>query len=58
MAYNLYIWFQDWIDEKENRSMSNKYVWNKEQFEAINSQQTDYVLGERCFLLYYLFFQV
>ncbi|XP_069116101.1 alkaline phosphatase-like isoform X1 [Argopecten irradians] len=36
---------QVWQDEKDGDNMSAKYVWNKAQFDAINPDNTDYILG-------------
>lgn len=37
--------FQDWVNEKVGRDVSHQYVWNKGQFDAIDSSATDYILG-------------
>jgi hypothetical protein len=36
---------QEWIRDKEDRNKTFSYVWRKEEFEQINPQNTDFVLG-------------
>lgn len=36
---------QEWIREKEDRNKTFSYVWRKEEFDQINPQNTDFVLG-------------
>lgn len=37
--------FQDWIQDKQNRNKTHAYTWRKQEFDAINSDNTDFVLG-------------
>lgn len=36
---------QEWKDEKAARGVSHEFVWNKEQFDAVNPDDTDYLFG-------------
>lgn len=35
---------QEWVDSKEN--MNAQYVWNLDDFNGVNPDDTDYLLGE------------
>lgn len=37
--------FQDWIQDKQNRNKTHAYTWRKQEFDAINPDNTDFVLG-------------
>ncbi|CAC5414963.1 E3.1.3.1 [Mytilus coruscus] len=39
---------QEWIQDKQNRNKTHAYAWKKEEFDAINSDNTDFVLGNQC----------
>lgn len=36
----------DWLRDKKRRKLRGEYVWNKEQFDAIDPDKVDYLLGE------------
>lgn len=36
---------QEWEDDKKARGLTYKYVWNKEDFDKVDSRYTDYLLG-------------
>lgn len=36
---------KEWQDDKLNRNLKHKYVWKKDDFDAINTDETDYLLG-------------
>ena len=39
--------FQDWLDKHDELQTNHAYVWNKEQMDAIDSENTDFVLGKQ-----------
>lgn len=36
----------DWLRDKKRRKFRGEYVWNKEQFDAVDPDKVDYLLGE------------
>ncbi|XP_076087473.1 alkaline phosphatase-like isoform X1 [Mytilus galloprovincialis] len=36
---------QEWIQDKQNRNKTHAYAWRKEEFDAINPDNTEFVLG-------------
>lgn len=36
---------EDWMKDKKNRQLSHKYVSNKEEFDNVDPNKTDYLLG-------------
>ena len=37
--------WQEWQKYKQDKGQTYKYVWNKEQFEAVDPKEVDYLLG-------------
>lgn len=36
---------EDWMKDKKNRHLAHKYVSNKEEFDKVDPNKTDYLLG-------------
>lgn len=36
---------EEWMKDKKNRHLSHKYVSNKEEFDRVDPNKTDYLLG-------------
>ena len=37
---------QEWQEKHAQRGNSHSFVWNKQQFDAVDAQTTDYLLGK------------
>ena len=40
----------EWIKDKENRDIKNKYVWHKDDLLSVDTDETDYLLGNPHFI--------
>ena len=39
--------FKEWIDKKSAEGRKHAYVYNKEQFNSVKPENTDYLLGKK-----------